>query len=353
MPSPSPPPPSLETLPPALAEELTSVNAIYPSPPALTPLPSSTTTTANTTLLLTHPATPITFLLSVPATYPSDPPTVTGTHSIGTRPRGEGAAALTLLRETIPKIFVPGQVCLFDLLEEAAPLLEPGDDDDNPSSSSDNEAGNELNGQSAPRRSSSTTITDADASTKKFRSALVPPPPPAVSSSTTAAPALTKYPIDPPAYPPPTWHTLPQPLTSKKSTFLAHATRATSRLEALSHISSLLSSSSTANKKLTTATHNITAYRTRTPAPHLGHGEYIVEQDFDDDGETAAGGRVLRLLELMGAWDVVVVVSRWYGGVKLGPQRFRLINEVVRECVVERGFVEGERKGGKGEGRRK
>ena len=29
-----------------------------------------------------------------------------------------------------------------------------------------------------------------------------------------------------------------------------------------------------------------------------------------------------------------VVVSRWYGGVKLGPDRFRLINSAARETLV-------------------
>lgn len=34
-------------------------------------------------------------------------------------------------------------------------------------------------------------------------------------------------------------------------------------------------------------------------------------QDCDDDGESAAGGRLLHLLQVAGAEDVVVVVSRW------------------------------------------
>lgn len=31
--------------------------------------------------------------------------------------------------------------------------------------------------------------------------------------------------------------------------------------------------------------------------------------------------------------DVLVVVSRWYGGVHLGPDRFRLINNAARQVV--------------------
>jgi putative IMPACT (imprinted ancient) family translation regulator len=44
-------------------------------------------------------------------------------------------------------------------------------------------------------------------------------------------------------------------------------------------------------------------------------------------------------------WDVVVVVSRWYGGHKLGPRRFALINSAARDALVQGGFVvEAEKK---------
>ncbi len=41
-------------------------------------------------------------------------------------------------------------------------------------------------------------------------------------------------------------------------------------------------------------------------------------QDYDDDGEIA-GGRLLKLLTLVGAEDVVDAVSWWSGAVLLGP----------------------------------
>ena len=69
-------------------------------------------------------------------------------------------------------------------------------------------------------------------------------------------------------------------------------------------------------------------------------------QDFDDDGETAAGGRLLRQMQMMGVWDVLVVVSRWYGGVKLGPARFGIICGVAREALVEGGWSVGGGRGG-------
>lgn len=33
-----------------------------------------------------------------------------------------------------------------------------------------------------------------------------------------------------------------------------------------------------------------------------------------------------------------VVVTRWYGGIHLGPDRFRIINEVARRQLVANGF---------------
>jgi putative IMPACT (imprinted ancient) family translation regulator len=48
-------------------------------------------------------------------------------------------------------------------------------------------------------------------------------------------------------------------------------------------------------------------------------------------------------MQLIDVWNVMVVVTRWYGGIHLGPDRFRIINSVAREALVVGGFVkEGE-----------
>ncbi len=65
----------------------------------------------------------------------------------------------------------------------------------------------------------------------------------------------------------------------------------------------------------------------------------VLKQDYDDDGESAAGGRLLKLLMLVGAQNVVVVVSRWFGGVLLGPSRFTHINNAARQLLDEFGYV--------------
>ena len=46
------------------------------------------------------------------------------------------------------------------------------------------------------------------------------------------------------------------------------------------------------NKKIATATHNIVAYRIRDIA------RQVLVQDCDDDGESAAGSRLLHLLQV-------------------------------------------------------
>jgi putative IMPACT (imprinted ancient) family translation regulator len=56
--------------------------------------------------------------------------------------------------------------------------------------------------------------------------------------------------------------------------------------------------------------------------------------DNDDDGEDGAGSRLAQLLEMRGEDGVLVVVSRWYGGIKLGPKRFAHITNVARELLI-------------------
>ncbi len=59
-----------------------------------------------------------------------------------------------------------------------------------------------------------------------------------------------------------------------------------------------------------------------------------------DDGEAGAGAVILKMLEREGLTDHVVVVTRWYGGVHLGGDRFAH----VVTCV--RAWLDLHRKGG-------
>ena len=50
----------------------------------------------------------------------------------------------------------------------------------------------------------------------------------------------------------------------------------------------------------------------------------------NDDGETGAGMVILRMLEREGLTGHIIVVTRWYGGTKLGGDRFRRVQDAVR-----------------------
>lgn len=49
-----------------------------------------------------------------------------------------------------------------------------------------------------------------------------------------------------------------------------------------------------------------------------------------DDGESGAGMVILRMMEREGLKDHVIIVTRWYGGKKLGGDRFRRVQDAVR-----------------------
>ncbi len=119
-------------------------------------------------------------------------------------------------------------------------------------------------------------------------------------------------------------------LTDRKSHFQAHLVSVNSPTEV-----PLLMNKLRENGKIARATHNIFAFRIvddqKSPP--------VWFQDCEDDGESHAGSRLLHLLELVDARNVLVVVSRWYGGVHLGPDRFKHICNVARLLLVSQGFV--------------
>ncbi|KAJ2513741.1 hypothetical protein GGH20_005105 [Coemansia sp. RSA 1937] len=113
----------------------------------------------------------------------------------------------------------------------------------------------------------------------------------------------------------------------KKSVFVAHVAQVRSADDVRAVRDTLLQ-----DKKIAQATHNILAYRIT-----LDNGS--VSQDNDDDGETAAGKRLGHLLHVLNAQNLVVVVTRWYGGTHLGPDRFKLINNAARLALDQSGLL--------------
>jgi len=120
-------------------------------------------------------------------------------------------------------------------------------------------------------------------------------------------------------------------LEQKKSTFQGHVARV-SCLEDVEQVMECLLQ----NNKIQHATHNIMAYRFYMEK----NGIRTLLQDCDDDGEAAAGKRLLHLLQVMDVQGLVVVVSRWYGGIHLGPARFQCINNAGRTAIE--GFLKEE-----------
>jgi hypothetical protein len=298
------------SLPPALTDEISSINAIF-SPGTLSlSLSGYSPSSAFIPIDLTIPDTSLTLRLHFPRDYPENKPSVVevvhvGAESVG---KGYGAKVLSLAREELDQSWTEGIECLYDLIERIFAANLPLQHE-------------ELEPTPIAEAIGANDLEHAD------------------SASTTT-----------PSFPPPEWVT-GEPYTEKKSLFVARACSVASPSHAKACITHLLAS----DKRVAKATHNISAYRIRAyPAGSSDSdssgkppAREVCYQDCDSDGETAAGGRMLHLLQVMDVWGVVVVVSRWYGGVKLGPGRFAVINQQARAVLAKGGWVR-EREKGKG-----
>ena len=78
----------------------------------------------------------------------------------------------------------------------------------------------------------------------------------------------------------------------------------------------------TAKKKYAKATHN-------TWAVIFADGNRVK----NDDGESGAGAMMLEILEREKLVDHVVIVTRWYGGVHLGADRFRHVKTCTKHYL--------------------
>lgn len=127
------------------------------------------------------------------------------------------------------------------------------------------------------------------------------------------------------------------PITDRKSTFQAHAAKVTNQGQVQWVLRTLL-----ADRRIAVATHNIFAYRYKDEA----RGALIA--DNDDDGEDTAGTKLAELLSLAGCEDVFVMVSRWYGGIQLGADRFKHICRAASTLLDSAGWSRRGRPGGGG-----
>ncbi|KIW07327.1 uncharacterized protein PV09_02177 [Verruconis gallopava] len=259
----------------AIDDEITSINSIYGDETLVL------SSRDPTVCLLRLPAHTSTVLrLEFPRDYPDAPPSVAGIETVGDDlPKGAGHKILELVRDVLSNVYKPGEACVYDLLEDTGEALSR----------------HALLLGNAPDDGSPNVLQAAQPAEED----LGPEPP---------------------------W-ILSDPISEKKSVFVGRAAVVNSTAQAQQYLRHLLHT----DKKVRNATHNINAWR-------IQGVNGVTYQDCDDDGETAAGGRVLHLMQLMDVWNVMVVVTRWYGGILLGPDRFRLINSAARDALVKAGF---------------
>ncbi|RTR36385.1 YigZ family protein [Robertmurraya yapensis] len=113
----------------------------------------------------------------------------------------------------------------------------------------------------------------------------------------------------------------------EKSRFIAHVTRATTEEEAQEFIQTI-------KKKHWNATHNCSAYL-------IGENDQI--QKANDDGEPSgtAGFPILEVLKKKHLKDTVVVITRYFGGIKLGAGGLiRAYGKATSEGINATGVVE-------------
>ncbi|KNC50602.1 impact protein [Thecamonas trahens ATCC 50062] len=122
-----------------------------------------------------------------------------------------------------------------------------------------------------------------------------------------------------------------KPVSEKRSKFVAHGARVRSMEDVNALVNGLL-----CEAKIAKATHNMLAYR------FVPRGGGPLNEGRDDDGEGGAGDTMLNMLQTLGATNVAVVVTRWYGGVHLGSLRFKIIADVTKDLVTSAGWVESD-----------
>lgn len=106
-------------------------------------------------------------------------------------------------------------------------------------------------------------------------------------------------------------------ITDKKSVFVGRAIAISSEEDARQKLNTLICE----DKKMKKATHQIWAWSCGS------------QTGFDNGGEAPGGSKLLELLTNSGKSNVMVLVTRWYGGVSIGGARFRHIVKCGQEAL--------------------
>ncbi len=115
-------------------------------------------------------------------------------------------------------------------------------------------------------------------------------------------------------------------IVDRSSVFTATLFPASSTEDVRRHLADL-----TRSKHFRFASHNVVAYRLRGP-----DGQLVEHKDdgYSGRGREAGAGRVvLETLRNKDVENAVVVVTRWFGGVKLGGDRFRHFAAAAAQVV--------------------
>ena len=305
-------------------------------------------TTSSFTINMPHHLHPTLLTFTLPSTYPLSSPPAVALSSSSPQLSGEDEAEVRTIAEHTWRE-AAGEVCCYQTVEAVREFLDTrsgpsaaetttaapenqsvnGDEDDE---MKDDEEGDQAISHYSDDEQQPTSTTQHQYQHLKQQQQLL------------------LLPTTHPSYPP-TTATTPfvsgQPYIDRKSVFIAHTVAIQSTSD-ITRLHNYLHS----YPKLSRATHNITAYRldgtttTGSGSGSSGSGSggsgLYREEGCDDDGEDRAGSRLLHLLHAMHCTNVWVCVSRWYGGVKLGSERFRIIGNVARQLLEEQGY--GDRK---------
>ncbi|KAK9325895.1 ribosomal protein S5 domain 2-type protein [Lipomyces orientalis] len=251
----------------SLQEEIFSINAIFSE--------ECMVQQASTIYVIHPPSLPeASIQMSFPSSYPDAPPTILSVSIPEFQQEYiPGAVNVQALTDILLGCYHPGEVCVFDFLDELRDVLKIDEQyyEQRKMMASDSWAGR----------------NNSDSSDDEFGHANAGIP----------------------------WATS-DIVMDRKSKFIARAVEVHSVAEAKANLAALKT-----NKKIAKATHNMTAWRIRTDREGI-----IIQGSFEDSGRDL--------------WNVMVVVSRWYGGIHLGPDRFKHINVTARDALVKGGFVQ-------------
>lgn len=224
-----------------LDEELDAINAIYPE--------ITTQIDSQTYNFVVPNNKDVQVQLRFPPTYPNDIPNLIKVIVDNPIKYNDIKYLQQFVNSKLHKVFVPSEVCLFELLSELDMEL-----DQNITNQAPNRIHNEPPNGS---ESSHSKLTVPNEGTSKTSNPTVDPLDGWIQS---------------------------EPLIDRGSTFIGFTRKTQSIQQAQTFFETLVS-----DKKISKAAHNISAWRIKGP----GNVQY---QDCDDDGETAAGGRLLHLL---------------------------------------------------------